>query len=102
MNIMKYSLLLDDKGFYMVDSLNRRYYINNPDDMNEIVKILNKHIKDWDEMSQKMLSYKKSCRKAIHVIDWALQNKRIINGIKFNSRDEFFIFVKENGGMLDD
>lgn len=40
MNTMKYSLLLDDKGFYMVDSLNRKYYINSPDDMNEIVKIL--------------------------------------------------------------
>ena len=102
MNTMKYSLLLDDKGFYMVDSLNRKYYTNNPDDMHKIVKILNKHIKDWDEMSQKMLSYKKNCRKAIHVIDWALQNKRIINGIKFGSRDEFFIFVEENGGMLDD
>lgn len=99
MNTIKYSLLLDDKGFYMVDSLNRKYYINNPDDMDKIVKILNKHIKDWDEMSQKMLSYKKSCRKAISVIDWALVNKSKIDGIKFNSRDEFFIFVDEHGGM---
>lgn len=101
MNTIKYSLLLDDKGFYMVDSLNRKYYINNPDDMNKIVKILNKHIKDWNEMSQKMLSYKKSCRKAISVIDWALINKRKIDGIKFNSRDEFFIFVKEHGEMTE-
>ena len=52
-------------------------------------------------MSQKMLSYKKSCRKAISVIDWALINKRKIDGIKFNSRDEFFIFVKEHGGMTE-
>ena len=99
--LMEYKLYLGkpDAGFYVRDSLGREYHTTSPKDMEELISILNKHIKDWDEMSQKMLSYKKSCRKAISVIDWALVNKSKIDGIKFNSIDEFFIFVDEHGGM---
>lgn len=98
-SVISYSLSMDRKGFYIVDSLQRKFYFNSIDDMEQIVHILNRDVLDWHLTSLKLLDCKRERQQALDVIDWFLQNKHKIDGLRFKSRDEFFIYAGENGAF---
>lgn len=56
-------------------------------DKKEITMLLNEYSTLLEEENQTLL----------HIIDWCLTNHKEIDNIVFNSRDEFFIWLKKKG-----
>ena len=80
--------MTENKRFIFVgsgieDNLTQESYLYNKDGFQDVCDVLNNLYEEKETL--------------LHIIDWCLTHHREVEYIVFNSRDEFFIWLKEKG-----